>query len=76
MVINLFIEGEEPEYVEVEEDDNEDAAATKDDLMKRYADAKLSSYRLTQGGEHEAQVATRFALEDMESFLQNCRTPP
>jgi len=40
---------------------------SKEELLARYAVAKLASYRSKLGGEHEAQAATRFALMDAES---------
>jgi hypothetical protein len=47
---------------------------TKQELMTRYAVAKLASYRKKLGGEHEARIATRFAVEAVESdFKQRTR---
>jgi hypothetical protein len=52
----------------------EDDVMTKQELMTRYAAAKLASYRQKLGGEHEATVATQFAVMDAESdFLQRAR---
>lgn len=47
---------------------------TKQALMTRYAAAKLASYLNKMGGEHEAKVATQFAVMDAESdFKQRAR---
>lgn len=47
---------------------------SKQELMIRYAAAKLAKYLKTLGGEHEAKTAVRFALEYAESdFKRNTR---
>lgn len=46
----------------------------KQELMTRYAAAKLAKYLKTLGGEHEAKVATRFAVEyEEDDFKRNVR---
>lgn len=43
----------------------------KQQLMKRYADAKLAGYMKKLGGPHEAMIATRFAVEDAEAQFKS-----
>jgi hypothetical protein len=44
-----------------------DTDMNKQELMTRYASAKFASYLKMQFGEHEAKIATKFALEYFES---------
>lgn len=47
----------------------------KQELLQRYASAKLTKYLKTIGGEHEAKVATQFALDDLKAeYDRYCRT--